>query len=46
MLIFICSYQEIDVLVLQAKSTMDLVRVLSNRKRLLTEKLQKRMLYK
>ncbi|XP_065911848.1 uncharacterized protein [Dysidea avara] len=35
-------YQEKDVLVLQAKSTMDLVRVLSNRKRLLTEKLQKR----
>ena len=42
MLIFICSYQEKDVLILQAKSTMDLVRVLSNRKQLLTEKLQKR----
>ncbi|XP_065910940.1 uncharacterized protein [Dysidea avara] len=37
-------YQEKDVLILQAKSTMDLVRVLSNRKQLLTEKLQKRAL--
>ena len=40
MLIVICNYQEKNVLALQAKSTMDLVRVLSNR--LTAEKLQKR----